>query len=143
MDRFTLSAAALFVAVLLSSAAQATEIRQFDKMADTDQDEYVADLILGAQKVLRDSGKPELAEKVHKLFTGKDPQGEASTGMLQFDLLLDRGRVADLERVKKDPNSARLEVEHVMILTLQKNNIALPPAFMHVADKFRPKKPLR
>jgi hypothetical protein len=127
------------VAAQFGSAAQAMEIRQFDTMADADQDEYVADLILGAQKLLQDSGKPDLAGMVHKLFTEKDPQGEASTGMLQFDILLDRARVADLNRIKKDPNAARLEVEHAMILTLKKNNIELPPAFMHVADKFRPK----
>jgi hypothetical protein len=39
--------------MLFSSAAQAMEIRQFDKMVDSDQDEYVAELALGAQKVLK------------------------------------------------------------------------------------------
>jgi hypothetical protein len=127
--------------MFFSGAAQAMEIRQFDKMAEHDQDEYVAGLVLGAQRVLREQGKSDLAEQVHVLFTKKDPQGEASTGMLQFDLLLDRARLADLERIKKDPKATRLEVEHAMILTLQKNNIALPQSFMHVADQFKPKLP--
>lgn len=102
-------------AILFSSAAQAMEIRQFDEMADADQDEYVADLVLGAQKVLRDDGKPDLAERVHKLFTTKDPEGDVSTGLAQFELLLARARVADLERVEKDPSALRLEAEHAMI----------------------------
>jgi hypothetical protein len=47
------------------------EIRQFDKMAGDDQDEYVAELIVGAQQVLKEAGKPDLAEQVHTLFTTK------------------------------------------------------------------------
>jgi hypothetical protein len=39
--------------------------------------------------------------------------------------------------------ATRLEVEHAVILTLQKNGIEVPPDFMHVADKFRPKLPVR
>jgi hypothetical protein len=43
--------------MLFSGAAQAMEIQQFDKMAGDDQDEYVAELIIGAQKVLKDARK--------------------------------------------------------------------------------------
>src|SRR5882672_10340051 len=102
--------------LVASISLHAMEIWKFDKMADKDQYEYVAELVLGAQRVLRDEGKADLAEQIHKLFTTKDPQGEASTGMLQFDLVLDRARVADLERLKKDSTARRLEVEHAMIL---------------------------
>src|SRR5215813_7923934 len=103
---------ALASAVMLSTVAvQAMEIRQFDKLADADQDEYVADLILGAQKVLRDSGKADLAEKVRKLFTEKDPQANVSMGMIQLDLSIAKARVADLETIGKDPNAIRLEIE--------------------------------
>lgn len=41
-NRFNLTAAFLLAALLFTSAAQAMEIRHFDKMADADQDEYVA-----------------------------------------------------------------------------------------------------
>jgi len=130
-------------AMLLSGSlvvsTHAMEIQKFDKMSDKDQDEYVAELIIGAQRVLREEGKEDLAEQVHKLFTTEDPQGEASTGMLQFDLLLDRARVADLERLKKDPKAPRLEVEHAIILTLKKNGIELPKTFMAVGNNFKPK----
>ncbi len=72
MDRFKLLAATfLSAAMLFSSAAQAMQIQQFDKMAGDDQDEYVAELIIGAQQVLKDAGSTALAEQVHTLFTTK------------------------------------------------------------------------
>ena len=133
----------LSAAMLLGSAAQAMQIQQFDKMADADQDEYVADLVIGAQKVLRDTGKPDLAERVHKLFTTKDPESNISIGMGEFELALAKARVADLERIAKNPNVTRIEVEHVIILTLQKNGIELPKTFMSVGNNFKPKRPLK
>jgi len=50
--------AAMFLSasLLAASAVQAMEIRQFDKMAGPDQDEYIAELIQGAEKVLTDGG---------------------------------------------------------------------------------------
>jgi hypothetical protein len=38
--------------MLLTSAAQAMEIRQFDKMAQDDRADYVSELIQGAEKIL-------------------------------------------------------------------------------------------
>src|ERR1044071_1106376 len=129
----------LSAAVFFAGSAQAMEIQQFDKMAFSDRKEYVLDLVDGAQKVLRDGGHADLAEQVGRLFTTKDPQTNVSVGVAEFEVLLARARVADLERLKKDPGTTRLEVEHAMIMTLKKNGIDLPPSFMHVADKFRPK----
>lgn len=129
--------------LLLSGAASAMPIRQFDKMADRDQDEYVVSLITGAQAVLKEQGKADLAEKVYQLFNTKLGSDKISVGMVEFERNLARGRVADLERNAKAPNAPRLEVEHVMLVTLQKNDIVLPQSFMHVADTFRPKLPPR
>lgn len=131
----------LSASILFSSAAQAMQIQQFDKMANQDQDEYVAELVLGAQKVLQDSGRPDLAQQVHTLFTTKDPQGDISVGMTEFEITLARARVADAANVTKDPNAARLEVEHAMIVMLKKNGVILPPSFMTVASNFQPKFP--
>ncbi len=44
----------LSAAMFLTSAAQAMEIRQFDKMADQDQADYTVALINGAEKILTD-----------------------------------------------------------------------------------------
>ena len=134
-------AKALFLAAALLGNAQAMEIYKFDKMANEDQDEYVADLIIGAQKVLIDDGQPDVAEKVHKLFTTKLAGDTVSLGMVEFDRNLDRARVADLKRVVAEPNAVRIEVEHALLVTLKKNDIILPKSFMHVCDNFKPKHP--
>ena len=138
-NRF-LAATLLSAAVLLPSMVQAMEIRQFDKMSDDDQDEYVAELIIGAQQVLKDAGKPGLAEQVHTLFTTKkNPADEISLGMAEFQANLARAREADERRIEKDPHARRLEVEDAMIVTMRKNGIELPPSFLTVASGFKPK----
>ena len=134
--------ASTFSAVLLLSAtAQAMEIRQFDKMADQDQARYIGDLIVGAEKVLSNAGKPELAAKVKQLFTTKLGNDADAIGMVEFERNLARARLADLRRLQKDPHAPRLEVEDAMAVTLKKNGIELPDSFFTVATGFRPKLP--
>ena len=137
----TLLSAAMLLAGAI--AAQAMVIEQYDTMASPDQKEYVLQLIDGAQNVLRAEGRPDMAAQVARLFTTNDPESNVSIGMTQFDIALAKARVADLQRIKKDPNATRLEIEHAMIVVLKQSGITLPPAFMHVGDKFRPKLPLR
>jgi|SRR5688572_22148058 len=121
---------------------QAMEIQQFDKMADRDQDEYVGELVIRAQQVLRDAGRRDLALQLNKLFTEhQDPADKISMGIAEFHLILARGRVADLTRLEKDPKAQRLQVEHVMILTLRNHKIELPQAFMTVMKDWKPKFP--
>jgi hypothetical protein len=137
------SAVALVSAVMLFPVVtQAMQIRQFDKMAGPDQDAYVVELVQGAERVLNEAGKTADAQAIHKLFTTNDTNG-VSVGMNEFMLTLALARKADADRVIKDPNATRLEVEHAMIVTLKKNSIELPQSFMHVADNFRPKLPAR
>ncbi len=64
-----LPVASLSASLLVASAAQAMEIRQNDKMADQDQADYVQVLIDGAQKVLKDEGRGDLAGRMDQLFT--------------------------------------------------------------------------
>ena len=70
-----LAATFLSAAMLFTSAAQAMEIRQFDKMADQDQAEYVGLLVQGAEKVLIDEGRTDLQQQVHQLFS-TTPSGD-------------------------------------------------------------------
>ena len=127
----------LSAAMLFSGTAQAMLIQQFDKMDGRDQDVYVGDLVVGAEKVLTDSGRPDLALQVKKLFTTKEADEKDTIGMVEFEINL--ARLHDM--VKRNPNASRLEVEHAMILTLKDHNIILPPSFMHVASGFQPKFP--
>ena len=137
----TLLAAAVFLAG--TATAQAMEIEQFDRLAIPDQGDYVALLLQGAQKILVDAGNHDLLAKLNKLFGEVRPGDEMSVGMIEFEANLANVRVLDAERYAKDHQAMRLEVEHAMALTLKRNGINLPSSFMHVADEFRPKQPLR
>ncbi len=141
MNRLTRFLAATFLsaAMLLPGVAQAMEIQQFDKMANDDQAEYVGELIQGAEKVLTDEGRPDLATQVSHLFTTNAPDGNISIGMSQFMLTLAKARLADAQRAEKDPTAHRLEVEDAMAVVLKKNGIELPQSFFTVNKNFKPK----
>jgi len=139
MNRFNKYLAATFLSAVMffAGAAQAMEIRQFDKMAGDDQIRYVDRL---AQSV-EDATKGELLARVKRFFMPKQP-GEDISGMGRFEVNLSLARIADLEAVEKNPKARRLEVEDVMYVTLETSGIALPKSFRPVASNFQPKLPL-
>ncbi len=141
MNRFNRMLAATFLsaAMLVTSAAQAMEIRQFDKMAVQDQGDYVGLLVGGAEQVLKDEGRADLAAKVDHLFTTTLPGDAHTIGAVEFERNLALAREADVKRVEKDPNARRLEVEDAMIVTMRKNGIELPSSFLTVVSGFKPK----
>ena len=138
-----LTATFLSAAMLFSTAAQAMEIRQFDKMADQDQSDYIGDLIRqGAEKVLTDEGRSGSCCTGQASFYYKNPPGDADTlGMVEFETNLALARVNDAKHAAEHPNDPRLEVEDAMFVTLEQNHIELPDAFFTVASNFHPKFP--
>ena len=147
MNRFNkfLVTAFMSAAMLLPNMVQAMEIRQFDKMAGPDQDEYVAELVQGAEKVLTDEGRPDLAAQVSHLFTTKTPDAkiDISIGMAEFERNLAIVRLDDAKNAAAHPNDPRSEVEDAMAITLENNHIELPDSFFTVASGFKPKLPLQ
>jgi len=143
MNRFNKVLAATFLsaAMLLPGAVQAMEIRQFDKMAGRDQSDYINVLIDGAEKVLTDEGRSDLAVQVEHLFTTKNPGDADVIGMVEFETNLALARVNDAKHAAEHPNDPRLEVEDAMFVTLQENHIDLPDSFYTVASNFKPKSP--
>jgi hypothetical protein len=139
--RMVFLAAMVSTPLLMGCPTHAMEIEQFDKMAAADQSDYIVVLIVGAQRVLVDSGRKDLADKVHVLFTTTIPGDESPIGVVEFESNLARARLADVRRLQKDPHAARLWVEHAMAGTLKKNGIELPDAFFTIANGFRPKLP--
>jgi hypothetical protein len=131
------------VSVMRPVSASAMEIQQFDKMTGPDQNEFVAELIIGAQNVLTAAGHPEQAAQVRKLFTEIEPGDQISDGMAEFEIVLAKVRLADAQRMEKDPSAHRLEVEDAMAITLKRNGAVVPDAFFTVASGFRPKHPPR
>jgi hypothetical protein len=139
----TLAASLFSASLLAANAAQAMEIRQFDKMANQDQSEYIGDLIVGAENVLIGEGRPDLAAQVKNLFTTKDAGDADVIGMVEFERNLAIFRLNDAQHAEKTPSDPRLEVEDVLFFTLQKNHIGLPDSFYTVGSNFRPKRPLK
>jgi hypothetical protein len=129
----------LSVAMFLMTAARAMEIRQFDKMAIPDQSAYVGLLVSGAEQVLKGEGRTDLAAQVDHLFTTTEPGDAHTIGSVEFEINLARARAFDADRVLKNPNARRLEVEDAMIVTVKKNGIELPPSFLNVSKDFKPK----
>ncbi|HTK85982.1 MAG TPA: hypothetical protein VL625_12935 [Patescibacteria group bacterium] len=132
-----LVAAFMSAAMLFPGMAQAMQIKQFDKMADQDQVEYIHVLINGAEKVLTDEGRPDLAAKVEHLFTTKLGNDLDTIGMGEFERNLAIVRADNADH----PNDPQSEVEDVMIMTLENNHIPLPDSFYDVAANFHPKFP--
>jgi hypothetical protein len=131
----------LAAALLFAGAAQAVEIRQFDKVDKQDQRAYVALLVQSAKKALIDQGRSDLAAQVDQLFT-KTPSGDKMPlGMTEFERNLALARLSDLDRIAHDPNARRLEVEDAMYVTLEKNGITLPDSFFTAVSNFKPRFP--
>jgi hypothetical protein len=114
-------------------------------MAIPDQGDYVGLLIGGAEQVLNDEGRADLAEKVVQLFTTTNPGDAHTIGNVEFQMNLALAREADAKRVLSDPNAHRLEVEDAMLVTLKKNNVPLSQDFIRgfraVNINFTPKFP--
>jgi hypothetical protein len=136
-----LAATFLSATMLLISVAQAMEIQKFYKMADQDQIDYTLALVVGAERVLTDEGRPDLAAQVKQLFTTKNAGDSDTIGMIAFEMSLARLRVIDAKNAEKNPGAQRLEAEHAMFLALKDHGIILPKTFMTVASNFKPKFP--
>jgi hypothetical protein len=141
MNRFNKFLAATFMsaAMLFSSAAQAMQIQQFDKMAMPDQSEYVGLLVQGAEQVLNDEGRADLAAQVDHLFTTTDPGDAHTIGSVEFERNLAIVRADDAKNAIDHPNDPRSEVEDAMAITLENNHIPLPDSFFTVNKNFKPK----
>jgi len=144
------SARLLFAVVaavaLPSGTVQAMEIRQFDKISTQDQSDYVGDLIISAENVLADEGRPNLTAQVKHLLTTKDPGDADVIGIVEFERNLALARVAVAQRALKDPNAHRLYVEDAMLVTLEQNSIPVSQDFIRdfraLNSDFKPKSAL-
>lgn len=132
-------AIALAIAVIFPRMAPATEIRQFDRYDDSDQVQFVSELVRSVKAAAQVD--PALLTKVNRFFMKKQP-GEAVTGMGRFELNLSLARIADMDTAAKDPRARRIEVEDVMYGTLFNNGIRFTTSFRPTAIDFHTQKPL-
>ena len=110
----------LSATVLYPRLAPAMEIQMFDDMATQDQRDYLKFLVKGAQKVLIEQGRRDLAAKVQQLFHEIHPGDHRSLGEAQFEASLGKMRAF----IAENPNSPlRFQFESVLIQTLYNNGI--------------------
>jgi hypothetical protein len=113
------------ILILFASTSNAVTFPVFDHMDSYAQAELIADMVDRTEKALRDDGKPDLALKTEQLFALVEPGDKISLGLVELERNVARARVVDLDRLKKDPNAQRVEVEDALFVTLKKNGIEL------------------
>jgi hypothetical protein len=113
------------IVMLFATTSNAVTFPVFDHMDTYAQAEFIADMVDRTEKALRDDGKPDLALKMEKLFALVEPGDKMSLGLVELESNVARARVADLDRLKKDPKANRVEVEDALFVTLKKNGIEM------------------
>jgi hypothetical protein len=68
MNRFAISVAILAIALSVSNAAHALDIKDYFRLADQDQARFNQTLLNSAEKLFRDQSRSDLALKLDKLF---------------------------------------------------------------------------
>jgi hypothetical protein len=135
---------ALTIAAIVLHTPQQLEampFQKFDGMHPALQAEYVADMIQATEAVLRKQGRADLADQIQKLFATTEPGDLDPIGIVELERNIARARVADLNRVSKDANAPRLDVEDALFVTLKKNNIftdAMTQAVMDAMQGWHP-----
>jgi hypothetical protein len=131
----------LLIAVTAASARlHAIDFQHFDALPLGPQAEHIGEMVASAEQALRDEGRNDLADKVRDLFATTLQGDSFPLGLVELERNVARGRVADLNRVQKDANATRLDVEDALFVTLQKNDIftdAMPDAVMRRMADFR------
>ena len=140
-SRFTRLAWPLLAAMLFVSTAQATDIKDYFKMADQDQGRFNQALLTGAEKVLSDEGRADLAAQLDKIFTEVKPGNKLSDAFADYQARLGAMLGAEVEREVRNPNLPHLQAERAFRDAAQDHGILLPPAFDTVAKDFHPKFP--
>lgn len=97
-SRFTRLAWPLLAAMLFVSTAQATDIKDYFKMADQDQGRFNQALLTGAEKVLSDEGRADLAAQLDKIFTEVKPGNKLSDAFADYQARLGAMLGAEVER---------------------------------------------
>jgi hypothetical protein len=129
------------IALLLTSAAQAMDIKDYFKMADQDQGRFDQTLLTGAEKVLNDEGRADLAAQLDKIFTEVKPGNKLSDATADYQANLGAMLIAEVKREARNPNLPHLQAEKAFRDAAQDHGIPLPPAFDTVASDFHPQHP--
>src|ERR1035437_2693130 len=134
-----LASTVLSAALLFTSAANAMQIPQYDKMAQNDKEDYRVLLVGGAADALDGHGKHEESKKLIALFLDKGDNG----GFFQLAKNLEVFREINKENAANPNNKDPVyEVEHALAATLKDNGINIPVSVLLALGKeFKPSSP--
>jgi hypothetical protein len=126
------------VSSVFAPSLGATSVYEFNQMKDGADEAYVQVMAKVAQKVLVDAGKPDVALKVHALFTDVVPQKDQpdmSLGMYEFIVAADAFTKDEVLRDVSGETSkdGPFRIEEMMVRELRTHRITLPPTFMAIA----------
>ena len=133
----------LLAAMLFTSAAQAMDINDYFKMADQDQGRFDQSLLTGAEKLLHEEGRADLAAQLDALFTEVKPGNKLSDGMADYQARLGAMLGAEVNREVRNPHLPHLQAERAFRDAAKDHGIPLPPAFDKIASDFHPKSPVK
>lgn len=124
------SSTALFLALATVAAVSffpafvnAIGFEKFDSYNSAGQASCLANMVQMTKLAFRNEGRADLADQVDKLFTTTDAGDTSPIGVIEVVRNIAIARVADLKRVKENPQARRIQVEDALLLTLKKNNI--------------------
>jgi hypothetical protein len=133
----------MLAAMLFSSAAQAMDINDYFNMADQDQGRFDQALLTGAEKLLIDEGRSDLADQLDKIFTEVKPGNKLSDAFAEYQARLGAMQIAEVNREVRNPNLPHLQAERAFRDTAKDHGIPLPAAFDSIASNFKPKYPTK
>jgi hypothetical protein len=143
MARLSISLAMLIAALIVHRTASALDIKDYYRMATEDQARFGQTLQDGAEKLLRDGGRSDLAAQLHRLFTEIRPGEKISDGTNEYLANLEDMLRAEVKREAANPNRPHLQAERAFRDMAADHGISLPTQFETVAASFRPQLPLR
>ncbi len=142
VNRFAIPAVIVSATTLLSAAAQAMDITQFDQMTSQDRQSFIDFLPQAAETVLNQEGRSDDAAEAHHLFYYFSPGSDLPLGVAELEGNLANQRVRNVQQHIQNPAAPQLQVESALALTLSKNGIQVTPDFvkalMQQTGTFRP-----
>lgn len=136
-----LPVAFLSAGLLFAGAAQAMDIKDYFTMADQDQGRFNQSLLTGAEKLLNDEGRADLAAQLDTLFTEVKPGNKFSDGFADYQANLGAMQIAEVNREVRNPKLPHLQAERAFRDAAKDHGIPLPPAFDAIASDFHPQLP--
>jgi hypothetical protein len=108
----SLPAMVISAVMLLSGAAQAMDIIQFDHITAKDRQNFLDSLSRDAETVLKQQGRSADATKVYHLFNDISPGSDLPLGVAELEMNLANERDRDAQKHIQNPNAPRVQVAH-------------------------------